>query len=212
MFTCSPRSPNFYLHLTVVGGGEQPSHVRDCLVRLCHQWRRLRLKNRLGRHSRWTGSPGTQKWMANAGGRCLKDTWGRERPLNRPTGFFTVPGEERSPPGVGPWNLNMMTDAKAMWRGHVEATSSAHTWRRRERRRRVYLWRVTWRLCFWRDSCWSYICIVPGPRVLCLGSVDSTPSRKVGRRWIESHRLPFDPRTSTVSTCSPTTPPTLRNT
>jgi len=35
------------------------SEVKDCLVRLCHQRRRSRLKNLLGYYARWTGSSRT---------------------------------------------------------------------------------------------------------------------------------------------------------
>src|SRR6218665_1101404 len=61
----------------------------------------------LMRYARWTGSPGTPKgWPTQEAG------FGRtpvgEGGPNGPTGFLTLSGEEWSPPGIGPRNLNMI--------------------------------------------------------------------------------------------------------
>src|SRR6218665_2509658 len=61
--------------------------------------------------------------LANAGGRCWKDTLGRKRSL-RPTGLLTLPGEDWSPPGKRPRNSYMMMDSnkksgQRRQRGHL---------------------------------------------------------------------------------------------
>ena len=65
------------------------------------------MKNHLGRFARWKGSPGTLKQLANAGGRCWKDTSDRKRP-EWPNDLLTLPGEDWSPPGKRPRNSNKM--------------------------------------------------------------------------------------------------------
>ena len=70
-------------------GGRVNSHVRDSLVRLCHQWWRLRPKDHLGRYARWTGSPGTPKsWRTQEAG--VGRTPEGEGGPNGPTGFLTL--------------------------------------------------------------------------------------------------------------------------
>src|SRR6218665_3352009 len=57
--------------------------------------------------ARWTGSPGTPKsWPTQEAG--VGRTPEGEGGPNGPTGFLIIPGEEWSPPGIGPRNLNMM--------------------------------------------------------------------------------------------------------
>ena len=76
-------------------------------MRLCHQWRRLRPKDHLGRYARWTGSPGTPKsWPTQEAG-AGRIPQGEGGP-NGPTGFLTLPGKEWSLPGIGPRNFNIV--------------------------------------------------------------------------------------------------------
>ena len=61
--SCPPSKSD--LHLKVVG---MNTKVVECLLRLCHQWRRFRPKYHLGRYARWTGLTRTlTKWVANVG-------------------------------------------------------------------------------------------------------------------------------------------------
>src|SRR6218665_2476909 len=83
------------------------NQVRDSLVRLCPQWRRLRPKDHLERYARWTGSPGTPKSWPTQDAGAGRTPLGEKGP-NGSTGFLTLPGEKCSPPGIGPKNFNMM--------------------------------------------------------------------------------------------------------
>src|SRR6218665_1756715 len=95
---------------------------------------RVRPKDHLGRYARWTGSPGTPKgWPTKEAG--VGRTPEGEGGPNGPTGFFTIPGEEWSPTGIGPRNLNMIDNMREavnnsrnrkIWRSLVEASSSAN--------------------------------------------------------------------------------------
>jgi len=103
------------------------SQVGKCLVGLCHQgWRPLAEEHlrALCEVERLTRNP---EKLANADGRCWKDTLGWKRSL-RPTGLLTLPGEDWSPPGKRPRN-SYMTNLEGQSQGEPEGEKYLKTTR-----------------------------------------------------------------------------------